>query len=326
MRGFNKKKMERKAQSTIAVIFVIIFILAIIGLAVYLSITYKDKIINQQPETKTTKLLIKVVDAYDQISLESNLCIFKNKFFNECHKTSSLAWTELNLEIKQNYTFYMNKSGYYSDIFEIENLYELYPNTEIPLKKIGNLEVSHTNQLKEDVADVFIDLDFIDTFKRLQVCTTWSKGLIYARIELYPLTCNRGWVNCTKYERVYEKNRLVNKCVIPIPEGKYYCQELDRFELCENIQGNACYPEKIEPPKRLEKLVNSCTYIGRDFYNEKFLLKLQTKGYLLDSTDYVKIYLIDSDLILQENNFIYSSELNRIDIGKEDIVYTIQNV
>jgi|SRR3990167_5158217 len=311
--------MEKKANTTI----VIIIILAVIILLIGLYFGFRDKLVPQSqfPTINETKLLIKTLDSKTNSQLESEVCIYKDRVISRCIKSSTSAWTELTLEINHNYTFFSNKSGYYANAFKIDNLNLGYPKTEILLEKIGDLKITHDGELKEGLNTIIFDVEFIDKFQRLTLCTTWSKGIIYATPTPQPLQCDAMWQNCIKYTDVYKGNRKESLCLEPLEEKKYYCPIPEKFEYCDEVKDFSCYPRQKQIPERLSKLTDKCVYYGRDFNSEKFVFSIDVKTYQLDEkNDYFEVYFIDEDLI---NLDTYSFEINETDIGKKDVRYEV---
>jgi hypothetical protein len=77
-------------------------------------------------------------------------------------------------------------------------------------------------------------------------------------------------------------------------------------------------------PTKWNKLVDKCFLIEQVLNNEDLNIKLIVKSEGLSPFDYVKVYVSDSDTILNNRNFEISSELNGKDIYGEDVEYIIK--
>lgn len=81
---------------------------------------------------------------------------------------------------------------------------------------------------------------------------------------------------------------------------------------------------ETEKPERLSSKARRCYSLNTTLDNSHITIPIKTKAWSITSTQNIKVWVLDSDLIFKNNEFNYSTEdLEGNNIGKEDWEYLI---
>jgi len=316
----------------------IFLILIVIGVIVVLIIAFqKGNIFPQEVESKINPMKLylqafdeNLEDSNNPVFLDANYEIYSNKTFISKGNLSKDSLTEIEVPrgIVEIYSY--NKDYYLVKGYKMFSPSELMKNSSrmnIPLKKVGNLEISHTGNLQYIENLIRFNITSIDNWHKLSVAISWSPGII----DVYQkggetIFCNKGiWKNYTAYD-------VNTKTYTWTPLTYYVCGQCQNTvceisERCSKVEGNKCTPFSTLTPNRFIGKVDKVIYFGKNlkdkesYITEFYVKTLENKNAL----DFVEFTFYDQDKRFDqvENLWRYMSEQNGINLGAEDLVYKI---
>lgn len=271
----------------------VIFFLAIILVLGYL---FVNKEANNESQENLITMNFKFIDKNSKAEINNlNITLVKDqaKLREISYKDE---WLGVNLEDQKNYTFFLEKDGYYSTI---NKLTATISNEKLEIQPQGQLVVSHTGSLNNEID---LEIRAIGKVNNLNLCSFQTLGFIDIDIPEHTSYCYSNW------------SKLKDKI--------YTCGELTQH--CKETKDNnsICILENRIPERHKDK-VNKCINIGKNLENDKITIPITTRVWQLTTSDLLTFYVIDEDLVF-DNNFYYDFEKNKEDNGVKDIVYTIR--
>ena len=191
----------------------------------------------------------------------------------------------------------------------------------VDMRKIGNLEVTHTGHLYEKTNIIRINVTSNDGwFHNMGVALSWSPGVLDAYLQKDLILCGFGnWSNWSSYDED-------SKIYTYLANHTYGCGE-EIIEMCEFVEGNKCktYPPLM--PSRFIGIADRAVYSGETLApgeTYQLILVVRTLGNT-NALDNVKMTFYDYDRRWSdaEQRLTKFSEYNGEDIGAKDFEYTI---
>ena len=188
--------------------------------------------------------------------------------------------------------------------------------------KIGKLSVSHSGNLAEEVNDVNLMISSDTDYKKIKMCNSWTSSIIYA----FP---KENLVKCSRFVNYSEFDPITNKYVY-YPENITRCLDTNRTSYCEEIVDNTCIRySRINPPKRLNGIVDRCYDLKNSLNNNTITitLEIKVKKEELNYGDEVNFWFFDEEKRRISGNWTFTTEDEfGNNVGAEDTFYTIKAI
>jgi hypothetical protein len=241
-------------------LFIILILFLGIGLLIFFGYQKGWKFFgsNDEEEIKQVQLRLKAIDSDSEGSIDSSLSIYQNNNLVKSIELKKDTLELVNLQANQSYKFLTSKDGYYS---RTKQMFLAYDNIDyvLLLKKFYEPIVLFDGELKNGDSNITFNLTS-ENFHSLVVCTEWTAGLYYARIN----------------------------------------------------------QNESQIPKRYFRKVDKCYDFNKTLTRDSMEFVVETKGFDIQSNDYVRIYIIDKDIIFN-GDFIESFEKDGEDVALKDI-------
>jgi len=309
-------------------IVVFIFIaLLVVGLII---IVQKGDLFDNPDEVMETpmKLYLKTIDDVTKEEVDSNYSVYTNNVLISEGFMSSL--TEIETPRTPIEVYCWNDNHYLRKGIKIYEKKELIANQSqfnCPMRRIGDLSITHTGNLinRENVIKFNITVKD-DWWQKLSIAIAWSPGIInvYQRGG-EEIMCDRGeWKNYTDFN-------ASSNLYTWTPKHYYVCGtcqngECEKSEKCISVEKNKCEPFSTLVPNRFLGKVDKVQYFAKNLHNESYEVTFHIKTLEnKNSLDFVEFIFYDKEKRFdpQENLWRYMSEKDGINLGGEDFRYRI---
>jgi len=318
--------MKNKKASIGIVIGVFILILFLIGITVALiMIVENSKKIEPIQEEYPIKLYLRALSNENQVNsnyrIESNNTVLSSGILN------SDSFTEIKVPRSEIKIICYSDYYYLSAISKTFNSEEINSNVskvDCNLKEIGDIKVTHTGSITEGESIIKLNISSDKNLKNIKICNSWTPGIISAFQLEKNIICEKSdWLNFTNFD-------VNSKTYTYLPNNFYRCGDCvgvycDLIEECTSVNGRFCTPVRYKEPERYKMKVDNCFDTGKSINSNSILVEYLVKGSNLNSLDYVKFYVMDSDIRFNVvNNFNRQmTEINGVTIGADDMVYVV---
>lgn len=338
--------MNQRAKAFLIILTFILIIGSIVGVIFYLK---KDKEVEPLPKEPTCNLKIKSVNPQgERVDADYSVGYFKsdNSSMFETWTYTEVKLGELNKDYLTEVQFPVDRyirlyqwgDYYYTTAHVILSCakdedrileYTVYPFPTFIINQTGELTIGE--------GKIILNINTLGIHRYSFLCMEKSLGILRAYPENTLITCDVNLSDCYEYRTAEELKRsffdklfnrnIKSKCKLSMQPNYYNCQDKTYYcnEINNSINPKECYVNLLSPPKRLPNV--KCYNIA-DFdlsNNLKHVdIYYKTTDYLLDR-DYIKIYLVDQDMIYGT----YPPEIkyegvNGRDIASSDFLYEIK--
>lgn len=321
--------MKKEGQST-ALIWIgiggfILFIIAVVTLLIIISQGGSGEVEEVQPPIN---LYLKAVNYLNESeSVDANYRIEYNGTLIKEGLLSKDSMTEIEVPRKQ-LSLICWADGYY-----LGRTYKMFSGEELRLnaskalcnmKKIGNISVKHTGEIKEGDNLIRLNISANGIYGKMKICNRWSTGIISALPVNSELICDKGvWLNWSKRDPKTKELTMLPETYFRCGECSYpYCDWTAR---CSSVEGRNCKEYTTKIPSRYIGKVDNCYYPGKSLNNNWIIVDYLVKASNLNPLDEIEFFIMDSDRRHDqtENMLMYMTEQNGKNLAAEDTKYLI---
>lgn len=303
----------------------VLFIIVVVTLFIVLSQDGGEEI---QKVEDTINLYLRATNYLNESEqVAANYRIEANNTLIEEGILSKDSVTEINVPRKDLVLICWADGYYLGRTYKIFSQEELLSNASkgiCNMRKIGEINVTHTGDIKEGESIIRLNISSDGNYGKLKICNRWSAGIISALPVSSELMCDSGnWLNWSKYNSTTKEYTMMPETYFRCGECNYpYCDWTSR---CSSVNGRSCKVYSMKVPNRYVGRVDNCYYSGRSLRGDSVIIDYLVKTSNLNQLDEITFYIMDSDRRFNpsENMLTYMTEQNGENLGAEDTTYKI---